>query len=54
MFGGVAGNGGEGWRGVVEEFGGEDVESCGVVYVVPERQEDGFEVCGLRGSDGFG
>ena len=54
MFGGVAGDGGEGRRSVVEKLGGEDVEGGGVVDVVPERQDDGFEVCGFGGGDGFG
>src|SRR6266487_841625 len=54
VFGGVAGDGGEGRRGVVEKLGGEDVEGCGVVHVVPEREDDGFEVRGARGSDRFG
>ena len=54
VWGGVAGDGGEGWRGVVEEFGGEDVEGRGVVDVVPEGEDDGFDVCGFRGGDGFG
>src|SRR5205823_5710366 len=54
MFGGVAGDGGEGWRGVVEKLGGEDVEGRGVVHVVPEREDDGFLVCGRRSGDGWG
>src|SRR5258707_7316841 len=38
VLGGVAGDGCEGGRGVVEKFGGQDVEGRGVVHVVPSGQ----------------
>jgi len=50
----MAWDGGEGRRGVVEEFRGEDIEGRGIVYVVPEGQDDGFDASRFCGVDGFG
>ncbi len=50
----MAGDGREGWPCVVEEFGGENFEGCGVVYVVPERKDDRFEMRFVCGGQGFG
>ena len=41
---GVAGYFCEGWRSVVEQFGGEDGEGGGVVDVVQEGEFDEFDV----------
>src|ERR1700760_2785015 len=52
--GGIPGYGRERRWIIVQKLRGEEVEGCGVVHVVPERENRYFDAGGLRGGDGFG